>query len=222
VLGDVVDSRLMSGGERKRTQEALIAFLGRMNERFASELVAPFTITLGDEFEGVLSHAAAGPAIPDLVWEMETSLPEVEVRLGVGCGEIATEISADPRAMDGPVFHRTREALEYAAANDLLGGVFRGFGAEEDAIVSGLARLLFRQRSQWTLKQLRLATLLREGARQVDAAEMLKISKAAVSDATRAAGWETYAEGEWALRKALELTCMRAVPGSSGIEGPAA
>jgi hypothetical protein len=204
IIGDIVASRSLSGAGRRRIQTRFRQLTENLNQCFAGNLKAKFIVTLGDEFEGLLKESGVHEAIADILWTIEDSLPDISMRIGIGAGTIDTDIPEYAAGIDGPAIHRGRDAIEYAARNGQFGGVFRGFGANHDAILNGLARILQRQRAGWSRQQRKVAMLLRSGAKQTAVAQKMSLSKQAISAYARAAGWGGYREGENALRAALE------------------
>jgi SatD family (SatD) len=204
VIGDLVGSRQLPGTRRGEVQIALGRLMDRLNQEFAAGLRAKFVITLGDEFEGLVRVQAASRTIPDLIWTIEEALPDPVSRVGIGLGGIDTPIQDDVTVLDGPAFHHAREAIGAAAKNEHLGGEFRGFGDNHDAILNGIARVLHHQRRRWSRQQRNLAMLLHRGTRKSEAAAAMDVSRQAISIYAQAAGWDAYEEGELAWRKALE------------------
>ncbi len=202
LIGDLVASRRIPATERSGVQRDLQAVLERLNQRYRKAILAKFVITIGDEFQALLRDPAV---IPDLVWDIETHLPGLPTRLGIGFGELHTALRPTAIGMDGPAFHAAREAIETAANKRWLGGVFAGFGKNEDATLNGFARLLYHQRAGMTKKQRQVAALLRAGNIQTQAAKILGITKQSVRDHVTALGWESYHEGEAGWRAALEI-----------------
>jgi hypothetical protein len=210
ILGDIVGSRKLANAKRRSIQTVFSQLMDRLNASYSTNLKAKFTITLGDEFEGLLSIDGAQTAVPDIIWTVEDTFATVAMRIGIGLGTVDTGIPEYAAGADGPAFHRAREAIELAAKKQRLGGVFRGFGDRRDAILNGLARVLHRQRDGWSKQQRMVARHLRNGSKQTDAASAMGLSKQAVSAYARAAGWEAYSEGEIAWRKAIEEALERA------------
>jgi hypothetical protein len=141
-----------------------------------------------------------------LIWRLEQSFPAPALRLGIGLGGVDTSIPSPPQSaitLDGPAFHRAREAVVQAAKKQQMGGVFLGFGDTHDAILNGLARVLHRQRQRWSEKQREVAMLLHSGMRQMEIARRTDRKRQAVSIDAKAAGWNTYVEGERAWRLAI-------------------
>lgn len=156
VIGDLVDSRGIT--DRRAVQEDLRSILEDINQTFRTSLASSFSLTLGDEFQGVL-HTPEG--LLELLFRIKFSLWPVKVRFGVGLGDISTRIDpAQSIGADGPAYHTARrmitevkrlEAGKKARQVDLLLG--HAGGAEcLDALNAGLCLLHFLE-SGWTRKQ---------------------------------------------------------------------
>jgi DNA-binding CsgD family transcriptional regulator len=201
LIADIVDSRRFLGPKRGALQHRLDQLVTQLNGRFADQLIAPFVVSRGDEFQGMLR---GGDGLPDLIWALDTEFPPADIRLGIGFGTLETPLGDNVLQLDGPVLHRAREAIETAARSRRLGGVFLGFGEEGDEILNGIARLLERQRERMSDRQKKVLQYLRQGMTQVEIARKLRLTSQAISDHARAAGWDAYREGETALRRALQ------------------
>jgi len=201
LIADVVHSRRFTGSRRARLQESLSRTLGKLNRTYSAAVLSKFIITTGDEFQGLLHNPVI---LPDLIWDLEQGLrDQADLRLGVGHGTLETAIKEYAVGMDGPVWHRAREAVVLSKSSRAYGGVFAGFGAPEDDILNGLARLLRHVRERLSDRQLLVLDLLRRGFNQKRIAERLNITKQAVSKQAKAAGWEPYQVGEVAFRAVL-------------------
>jgi hypothetical protein len=200
VIGDIVASRRVPPGERSHLQRALDQLAATVNKRYHRAIAARFLVTLGDEFQGVLTQ---GEIIPDLIWDIETSLPTVGVRLGIGLGALNPPFKPVALGMDGPAFHAARAAVELARKRRLPGGLFIGFGEVDDLVLNGLARLLHHERERLSKEQRTTLARLREGRSQAEIAQQLRITRQAVSLRAQGAGWEAFSEGERAWRAAL-------------------
>ena len=198
-IGDVSSSRDLGSEERGELQRQLEALLDRVNRELDEAILADFTITVGDEFQGLLVRPGA---LPELVWRLRDRLPDVRFWTGVGFGTLDTELEDRAIGMDGPAFHRAREALEAAHDEGLHGGVFSGFG-EDDGVIGGLARLLDWQRQGFTDAQREAVRRVRAGETQTEAARKIGVSRQAVSKRLAAAGWTAYRDAEESLRSLL-------------------
>src|SRR5216683_3712282 len=200
LIADMVRSRELPRAQRPRVQERFKDLVGYLNKTYSRNILSRFVITLGDEFQGLLSSATP---IPDLMWDIEHRFSDRNLRVGMGFGALHTPIQKEALNMDGPALHLARAAIQTAHEKRLYGGVFLGFG-ELDRIMNGLARILWFQRSRLTKTQLTIAELLRQGKSQSEAAEKLNITRQAVSKQVISMGWWSYAEAEEAWRILLE------------------
>ncbi len=202
VIADIVHSRQLVGHARSAAQRGFLRLVRRLNDVYAAALVAAFTVSRGDEFQGLLSDATI---LPDLVWTMEQEFPEALLHVGVGRGVVDTPVShgANVLELDGPAFHNARAAVEDPRSS--VGGVFLGFGRAGDEILNGFARLLARHRHELSERQRQILGFAREGANQTAIAKRIKKTRQAVSDHFRAAKVEAYLEAESGWRSALDL-----------------
>jgi hypothetical protein len=201
VIGDVVRSRRLAGPARQQVQVGLEQLTAAINQRYRRAIGARFLVTLGDEFQGVLKQAEI---LPDLIWHIERSLRNAEVRIGIGFGTLNPPFKPIALGMDGSAFHAARKAIELARKDRLQGGLFVGFGETDDLVLNGFARLLRFVRQRLTKAQVHVLTLLREGHTQTQIAKELRISRQAVSKSAKGVGSEAYLEGERAWAAALK------------------
>jgi hypothetical protein len=209
VIADMVKSRELSRAQRPEVQLTFSEFIGSLNHKYKTGLVARFVITLGDEFQGLLSDARA---LPDLLWDMHYKFHMRQLRVGIGLGTIDTPIGKNAINIDGPALHHARNAIEIAKKEKLLGGVFDGFGPTSDPAFNGFARLLQHHRARLKLQQRRVIELLRQSLTQTAVANQLGISRQAISLYARAAGWEAYREGEQGWRALLSQISFEVPP----------
>lgn len=121
IIGDIVDSKKIPEEKRRDIQKKLKKTLDTINKQYHKNLASNFTITLGDEFQGLLKT-------PERIFEMldtiELAMAEeqIEIRFGIGLGEITTKI--DPAlsiGADGPAYWHARTAIEYIHDEDDYG-----------------------------------------------------------------------------------------------------
>jgi hypothetical protein len=108
LIGDMVGSRTAT--DRVGLQQELLDVLDAVSRRFEAELV----VTLGDEFQGRYSSLEAALAAS---WYLHLgALGKIDLRIGVGWGEITVEGDEDsPFGQDGPAWWRARDAIEGVA-----------------------------------------------------------------------------------------------------------
>lgn len=109
IIGAIVDSKSLTN--RFDVQIRLENILDEINlePKYQDVIHAKFTITQGDEFQGLLAK-------PDHLMEMlskiEMALYPVEVRFGFGLGRMLTKIGEYSYGADGPAFWHARTAIE--------------------------------------------------------------------------------------------------------------
>ena len=202
LIGDVVASSKLDRDARATLQQALVSFVDESSAAYRDHLLVPFNMTLGDEFQTV---ARGLPFLTDLLWRMDEVFSPVRIRLGVGKGDLFTPVSNDTRRMDGPAFHRAREAIDDALRTRRQSPVFRGFGQSEDVMLTGLTSLLHQVRSRMTTKQRQIVSELRGGKTGQAAADTLGLTRQRISLAASSVGWDAYRDGEAALRAAIDM-----------------
>jgi hypothetical protein len=199
-IADMVRSREVPPTHRPGVQKRFQEFVAYLNKKYSRSLLSTFVITLGDEFQGLLSSATP---LPDLMWDIDQRFSDRHLRVGVGLGVLTTPLQKVAINIDGPALYYARAAIQTAAEKRSFGGVFLGFG-ELDPVMNGIARILWFHRSTLTRRQLGIVELLRQGRSQSEAAEELDISRQAVSKQVASTGWWAYTEAESAWRILLE------------------
>lgn len=189
VIGDLVGSR--RAADRARLHATLGQALAAVNEQLAPP--TPLRVTVGDEYQGVL--ASLGDALRATLLLRVALLPDVDVRHGIGCGEV-TVLAEEPRVEDGPGWWSARDAIvavaeaeqrpgtrslrtAYDARDDQDGraGAVNAALTLRDAMVGGLS-----ERSLSVLRG------LLGGETQRDIAARLDVSASAVSQRVRGDG----------------------------------
>ncbi|NLC41842.1 MAG: DNA-binding protein [Erysipelothrix sp.] len=109
IIGDIVNSKQLK--KRGEVQASLKQSLENINELFSEHIVSKMTLTLGDEFQGLLK---IGSPICQIIDRLESEHSDLQIRYGIGIGEILTEINPElSLGADGPAFWYAREAIEY-------------------------------------------------------------------------------------------------------------
>lgn len=110
VIGDVVASR--QHPDRTLLQERLNDAFAHIEDRV--QAVQPFTMTIGDEFQGVFSSLEA--AISATFMAQIALLGSTGLRFGIGVGEVVRLGEPGPFHQDGSAWWRAREALDRVRA----------------------------------------------------------------------------------------------------------
>jgi hypothetical protein len=174
IIGDLVESRAIA--DRQALQNRLGAALD--HTRAAPEGIAsPYTLTLGDEFQAVLSEAER--AFRDAV-AIQAAVHPVLVRFSLAVGTLSTAIN--PRqalAMDGPAFHQARAGIEAMKAEDSLFRV-HGLDADSAALANASLSLISHAFRKWQPRRVRILAALQHGTAVPEIARQQGVSEQAV------------------------------------------
>lgn len=157
IIGDIKNSRDIKN--RKLAQEMMAAVLEKLNEKYEQDIAARFMITLGDEFQGLLSH---GRNILCMISEVEKAMYPIKIRFGVGVGTITTDINPDMAiGADGPGFYYARAAITYLKQNEKksqisVGNIRLETGKEDQGVLvlmNTILSLLAVIKEKWSERQ---------------------------------------------------------------------
>lgn len=198
VIGDVVHSRGSSA--RNQLQQQLNQALRSANESYSAALASRFVLTLGDEFQGLLTETEP---VVELMAELRSAVHPAELRFGLGVGPLETPLRAEAIGMDGPCFHRARRAIERARQ--------QGTALEAEAPGAGAALAIYgllygELRGRWTERQRQVFDLAASGLEGRAIAARLDISPSAVSQHLQAAGRKRVQAATERWRETLETS----------------
>jgi len=205
IIGDLAGSREVS--DRGALQRELKHALKLIAERksFGPVRAAGPEITAGDEFQ-VLLHAeqklTPGAVAMSYLVELTEDLP-VQCLFGIGLGTLATPLKSPIGELDGPCFHRAREAVEQAKREGRW-AVLAGAPAVEAGIANSILRLTGSIRGSWTERQKEIIRVRRKTPLQKDVARKLKVSPSVISEALSAARHDAILEADAAIAAILD------------------
>ena len=207
VIGDMKDSRHLEN--RKEVQVRLQGILDRLNKKYKDEIVSRFLITLGDEFQGLLS---SGKYILDMVNEIRMAMHPVRLRFGIGFGQITTDIRTEMAlGADGPGYYRAREAVELLKEREkknrsVLSELCLKMDEthrDKEILLNTVFDLMYVVESGWTDRQREVIwDMLLHGDGQQNTAGRLGITQSTVQKTLAAGSYYTY---ESALKNASEI-----------------
>jgi len=198
VIGDLVESRKITN--RNVIQTKLQDILNSINDSFTDDIVSKFTITIGDEFQGLL---ASPHSLLKIIDQIRNQLYPVRVRLGVGWGNLATNFDRE-RAIgaDGPAYHAARKAvseLKLAGKkyNQPLQDIKIFFYNEKMNTSFQLVNALFSTclyiENGWSDKQREtLSGIIYNNKTQIEIANDLRVGQSSIQRRLSSAGYETY------------------------------
>jgi hypothetical protein len=139
----------------------------------------------------------------DVLAETEHELKGIPLRYGVGLGCLSADLKSKAIGVDGPCFHRAREAITEGRRLGRWATV-SGFG-DDDNLLNAVLGLIGAIRSQWTDIQSETVYLARNLDTQKDVARELGRHTSTISKALKSASFETVDAGE----RAAELILSR-------------
>jgi len=145
IIADVRDSRKMAQDERYEGQLFLKSAIIQVNEEFSKVIEAPFMITRGDEFQGVLQDLASAF---NAMLEFERLLFPLQLRYGIGRGTIQKMGSTIPIEMDGPAFHLANLALNQVKKKKYFMQCATG-DEQSDLLINTILTLMCAIKSRW-------------------------------------------------------------------------
>ncbi|MFQ7326650.1 MAG: SatD family protein [Streptococcus xiaochunlingii] len=200
LIADVIDSKMVQ--ERFDLQKQLEKTLQTMNELFGEFIASNFTLTLGDEFQGLLKVDAP---VFQIIDTLRSELTPTQLRFGIGLGEIVTDI--DPLqsiGADGPAYWNARAAINLVHQKNDYGNtqIYFSCGKEkQDFFVNALIASGEAIRSGWrgSQEEILLDLLKRcvysENFSQQDLAQSLAINPSALSKRLKSSSIRVYLRG---------------------------
>jgi len=194
LIGDIVKSREIKNREKLQTIFQEYLNLDKINEKVNTHMaltetidlnknvVSRFTVTIGDEFQGVLKSATN---LFKFVLNFEDSIKNeinenVKFRYGIGIGAITTKINEENAiGMDGPAFYNARESLNIAKnANHKYS--FKS-DSNRDTVINNMLYWLNDKMKSWSIQKQRILNYYRNQFTQKLISEAMQISQPAIS-----------------------------------------
>lgn len=109
VIGDIIDSRKLEN--RYSVQEKLKSVLEEINRDYQDVLASSFSLTLGDEFQGLMVSPLYVLELLDMI---TCKMHPVRIRYGIGIGDMYTRIQREnSMGSDGPAYWLARDAIRH-------------------------------------------------------------------------------------------------------------
>ncbi len=178
LIGDISRSRQLNGMDRYQTQLFVKSAVVQINEQFQSYIEAPMTITKGDEFQGLIDA-------PDHAYEIIHALQRmvfpIQIRYGLGIGNIYRMGGILPIEMDGPAFHRANKALMFAKKRKTSIWLISD-NEIFDSLVNTIFQLISAIKSRWNERHYKLYWSYQEMGTYREVAEIENVTPQAVCD----------------------------------------
>ena len=198
IIGDIIGSKKIK--ERDESQKKLKQVLETLNQEYKTTISSSLTLTLGDEFQGLFSSPAF---ILEIIDKIKFNMYPVELRFGIGFGEILTEIDREISiGSDGPAYWHARAAINNVhEENDyhysrLL--IKKGNESSQEKVINDSLKLCDFIESRWreTQRELVEVSVIKFGhyqlVSQTELAGMLGVSKQATNQRIQSSGYYQY------------------------------
>lgn len=178
IIGDISRSKQLSGKHRFQTQLFIKSAIVQINEEYEEIIEAPLTITKGDEFQGLFSDISNAFKIALAV---ERLIFPVQVKFGFGVGTIYKMGGKLPIEMDGPAFHYSNSALQYAKKRKIFSSL-KSNVPEVDILVNTIFKLITAIKYRWNERHYKLFWRYKDLGTYRKVAELENITPQAVCD----------------------------------------
>lgn len=209
IIGDIKHSKEIE--DRRTVQKQLKELLDEVNIEFSKDITSKFTITLGDEFQGLLSN---GMNVMRIIQLVEQRMYPIQIRFGIGIGSITTDIDANMAiGADGPGYYKARDAIEYLKKQEkkrMISSSDVRFEVDSDnqgttILLNTIADLMFTIKSSWSKRQRQVIwDLLIHQDSQKEVANRLKITQPTVNKILTAGKYYVYKQALDTIGMAME------------------
>lgn len=195
LTADVIASR--------SAQQAVGALSTAVTEIVHTDLVVPFTLSRGDEIQGVLRGWLTAPEIIRILrWRCRP----LDLRIGIGLGTFIGELGNNPWALTGTAFFRAREALDRLNGQRRPGTTLVSGGpGEYDELVNAHMHLIDTIQGAWTDGQWQAVMSYEAVGTYAAAGRELGVAAQNVQKRCKAARWPEIRQAEQALGAAGRL-----------------
>ncbi|MES0883217.1 SatD family protein [Roseibium sp. SCP14] len=206
LMGDVIGSERM---ERSRLHQVFNDSISNVNAENRSSLLSPLTITLGDEFQGMLPSSALAFHIANAL-RLRLLFEAVPCRFVIGQADIQTPVNTelawnmlgDGLASAREKLNRKQDANAYRFS--MLGAPEREDLSARQTLLDAFGSVLSEAERGWSEKQLETIRLWGRFEGNADRiAEERGVSKRSVYYTLESAGWDDYRSRREALHAYL-------------------
>ncbi len=201
LTADIIGSRKLKDQGFSRNQiEKAISQLNTAREAF---IVSKFCLLRGDEIQGVVFPPREAIV---MVRYLRFYLRPVQIRVGIGIGDITTEIDKNnPWNMDGSSFHRAREALEKIKPSRYPATFINSLEEDFDYNLNVILALMDVISNRWTDGQWEAIHAYEQMGTYQKASQVLKVRPQNVAKRCQSAHWKVFSEAEKHVQKLIDL-----------------
>lgn len=196
IIADIKNSKQIKN--RNDLQNRLKKVIEKINSKYKNDLASLFTITLGDEFQGLLKN---GKSLVYIIDQFEREMYPIKIRFGIGIGEITTDIDYKMSlGADGPAYYNARSMIEEIKSSEKK---HKGLkintrlsvqeNPEASEFFNSFFSLLTIVKEKWTLRRVEIiTTYINCNGTQDDAAKILDINQSNIQKALASSNFYTY------------------------------
>ncbi|MCX6355281.1 MAG: SatD family protein [Candidatus Aureabacteria bacterium] len=212
ITADIVGSTSHSAKNRELLGRLVQRVLRQVNFAYGKELIVPITVTVGDEFQGVVFPHWRALSVADrlrgLMYCIDKRLAvELYVSIGIACGIIRK--GKESRMQEGPAFYLSRQGID--ALKKSKSRTTKLLIQAED-INEGIDLILNYQDmilSSWTPAQWQAILMRDRGLSLKHIGRKLGVAYQNVQKRLKAANWECYTRGRSYLEDLLSNTPLK-------------
>lgn len=198
IIGDIVNSKKIPN--RQEIQDLFFSVLMEINMEFDNNIASDFTITLGDEFQGLISKPSLSY---EIIKKIKQKMSPIDLVFGVGIGGMSTRIQkAISIGSDGPAYHYARNMVEKAKKK--RPSIRYYSGGTSDELINGLLYFTESCINSRTAKQVEAVKLYDELKSQKEVANRLNKTQGAISGILLNAFYYEVANAEEEIRLFLK------------------
>ena len=175
LISDIIASKKIKN--RAAVQKKLNEAFKKINSS-NKNIISPFTITLGDEFQAVYNSAEN---LFKNIWQISAALFPEKSRYSIASGEISTKINKEQAiGMDGPAFYFARKGLEDLKQSDFIFNYSEADDKYDLHLIQQSLFLISHQSYNWKATRIAILIMMYEGLSAKEISKKLKISNQAV------------------------------------------
>ena len=210
IIGDIKGSKKLK--DRWEVQNKLRTVLEEINDAYREDIASVFSITLGDEFQGLLKSPRYALKI---VKYIQTKMYPTKFRIGIGLGDISTDIiPISAFGADGPAYYAAREMIDALHENenknkraeaDIQFSIYNEYSFEIEQINTMLA-LIKEIEDKWKPEQrLTIWDMIENGGSQQDCAERMNTTQSTVGRRLISGNYYLYKRAIDVLDRSIKL-----------------
>jgi hypothetical protein len=200
IIGDIVKSRSLVN--RVNAQEEFINVIEVLvNEKYSNYIASKFTVTLGDEFQGLI-YKEYTYLYYDIIKFVSEQMAPIRLVYGIGVGAIDIEPNHEIAIRsDGPAYHYARKMVMKAKQDQSPIHYFSN--SDDDALINSLINCIVTTENRMTKKQKEVVKLYREYGSQSKVAIELNIEQSSISRILNAANYYAIDKAEKCIKDYL-------------------